>query len=166
MIHKFRTEWQFWLRIVERVGHQNQYKIMDIAKFASAENFARYYHLLPKPGEFKVVNNKRTSLAVFRGDIHPAWEDPENAKGGYHSYEITDASQVNDVWRKLLLVLLSEELSTDCNGVTCGIKQTGTLWVSEVWMKTKGDQVAKARIDDLLKDIVGVVYKNFTPINR
>jgi translation initiation factor 4E len=134
MIHKFRNEWQFWLVLVESVRANRQYKIHEIAKFGSAENFAKYYHMLPRPDEFKIVDNKRTSLAVFRDEIKPAWEDEANKTGGHFTFEMNNPEIVKEAWKMLLLLLLSGDLSDDCNGIVCGIKKD-TQWIAEVWMR-------------------------------
>jgi hypothetical protein len=140
-IHRFKVDWQFWLITVE----SRQYKILDVAKFQCAENFAKYYYLLGNPSEFKYVSGRRVSLAVFRGDIRPAWEAAENANGGHWSYEIRDSGLVAQMWTELLLMLLGGELGTDCTGVVCGIKQVDQ-WVVEVWLGTETgkNQVSEA----------------------
>jgi hypothetical protein len=156
MIHAFRHEWQFWLVLVE-FGSSRQYKIHEIAKFRSAENFAKYYHTLPSPAEFKVIDRKQTSLAVFRGDIRPAWEDPHNKDGGHHVYEVASGADVTEIWKTLLVMLLSAELTDLCNGIVCGIKRTGAT-VIEIWMASWTDPRPPAAISEAFGP--KVVFKN------
>jgi hypothetical protein len=147
MAHKFTVEWQFWLITVE----SRQYKILDIAKFVSAENFAKYYYVLGNPSEFKFVNGRRVSLAVFREDVRPAWEAPENANGGHFSYDIRDPALVGKMWEEILLMLLAGELGSECNGIVCGIKEGGQ-WMFEIWMKSDAE---KHKVSDAIAAVVG-----------
>lgn len=87
--YEFPDIWKFWLILVSSQQSSRQYQIEEIFSFRISDYFFHYYHALPKLSELKNVNNKNISLALFKDQIKPAWEDPKNQGGGYYSFTIS-----------------------------------------------------------------------------
>lgn len=119
------VNWTLWETFQSKNSADYKANIQKIYQVGSLEEFAKLWNNIPynKPGQFfyqqdggagsggvikKIkVNNEIKSLeavSFFKNDIEPAWEDPENKKGG--EFRITldnlEASKVNEVWESLV----------------------------------------------------------------
>lgn len=67
--------------------------LKSLGKFATVQDFWRYWNLLTKvdpfPGSYSnssllklIPFEEGTNLRLFKGGIKPMWEDPSNEKGG------------------------------------------------------------------------------------
>jgi hypothetical protein len=103
-------EWRFWLVIVRALsGSPPQYSVEEVISVSTVEAFWEYYQALPGIHEIKNVNRKRFSIALFRGQVKPAWEDTENANGGGYSFQVP-SDVVDGVWEDLLLSAIGQTL--------------------------------------------------------
>jgi translation initiation factor 4E len=75
--------------------------IEEIVTVSTLDNFFQFYQTLPHPDELRNLRQKRPSLALFREDIKPAWEDHRNAQGGAFSFRLPTA-EINRFWEALL----------------------------------------------------------------
>lgn len=120
-------KWQFWVISYECI--ENHYEIEPIISTKTVESFCRYFWILPKPSEIR-KGRMRVSLALFRNDIKPAWEDPRNKDGACY------------------YIMVNKGKSLDTNKERKG---TPEYEVDEIWLELLF-QIIGGTIDDILKD--------------
>jgi hypothetical protein len=118
------VNWTLWETFQSKNSADYKANIQKIYQVGSLEEFAKLWNNIPynKPGQFfyqqdagssggvmkKInVNNEIKSLeavSFFKNDIAPAWEDPENKKGGEFriTFDNLEASKVNEIWEGLV----------------------------------------------------------------
>ncbi|OHT07094.1 translation initiation factor 4E [Tritrichomonas foetus] len=70
-VHQLPNSWAFWV-----IQTKYEYEIDPVISFSTIEDFWKYYLQIPP-----IQQLKKGGLALFKEDIKPAWEDPNN-KGG------------------------------------------------------------------------------------
>lgn len=157
VVHPLECKWS-WYAHMDGGGAYGS-SVARLGSFDSVNDFWRYHHHVPAPGT--VFCGERalqlpqmfgrgcvaSGFAVFREGVYPAWEDPRNAKGcdlcarGSHTPD-----GLNEMWRDLLLALISEQLGSNVVGVRLAHKRdrrTSVVWHKfEVWC----DDLATAQV--------------------
>jgi translation initiation factor 4E len=141
MQNLLETEWQFWLVLfMPGAGGKHQYQIEEIIRVSTVQNFWQYYTALPAISELRQVNHKHVSIALFRGQIKPAWEDENNAHGGTFFFMVP-RDVVDELWKDLLLSAIGGTLHDHLtagnliNGLVVSPKQEGFYGI-EIWTNT------------------------------
>jgi len=129
--------WRFWLVLVTRSGGGRQYVIEEIVTVQTLENFVQFYASIPLPSRLKNTSQQRPSIALFRQDIKPAWEDPRNEHGGAFSFMVRNG--IDEVWEELVFYLIGGDFDkkvgpgNKCHGiVVCPSKSEYRV---ELWME-------------------------------
>lgn len=95
------SKWQFWVICFNHgKGIPTSYEIEPIISTGSVHSFCRYFWNIPKPSELRVMERKRVSLAFFRDNIKPAWEDENNKLGASFYFLVKKGERLDDVPRK------------------------------------------------------------------
>jgi hypothetical protein len=158
-----KSDWQFYL-IVVTGGPRRSYQVEQLVKVGRVDTFLRnvvHFEQEAPLSQFKLVNNKRPSFALFRDPISPAWEDEHNKDGGGFNFEIPQNEEsrpfVDETWRNLQFSAVSsngldslpaleprpgddrtDARSTDpvVNGVIVTLKsdKSNTKFFFEVWV--------------------------------
>jgi hypothetical protein len=159
-----KSEWQFYLIIVTG-GPRRSYQIEELVKVGRVDTFIRnvvHFEQEAPVSQFKLVNQKRPSFALFRDGIKPAWEDPKNKDGGTFSFDIPQTDEnhpyIDETWRNIQLSAVAsnglDSLPSPedppeplVNGVIVTLKpdKSATKFFFEVW-------VAKFPIEGPRKD--------------
>jgi hypothetical protein len=154
-----KGSWQFYLIVVTR-SPRPAYQVEELVKVERVDTFIRnivHFEKEAPLSQFKLVNDKRPSLALFRDTIKPAWEDSHNKDGGSFGFAIPQNEEtlqaVNDTWRNLQLSAVAtdglEDEGTEriVNGVIVTLKsdKSNTRFFFEVW-------VAKHQMDQQRKE--------------
>ena len=133
--------WKFWVILNANVGGKKIYQIEEIFAFNTVESFWSYAAAIPKVSEFRNVNGKRVSLAIFRDEIKPAWEDPENEKGATYSISVPLQS-IDDFWETIMLYLIGGQMKKELfknENELCGLFvkcAQNSNFVVEIWTKS------------------------------
>ena len=136
--------WKFWVILNGYQNNKKIYQIEEIFAFNTVESFWSYNAAIPKISEFKNVNGKKVSLALFRGDIKPAWEDPENENGASYNINVPQQS-IDEFWETLMLYVIGGQLQKEIfNGKPelCGLfvrAGIGGNFNVEIWTKSNTD---------------------------
>lgn len=137
--------WQYWVVLNAMVNGKRIYQIEKVFAFNTVENFWSYQEALPKISEFRNVNNKRVSLALFRGEIQPAWEDPENENGATFSFAVP-TELIDEFWETLVLYFIGGQMQKELfegEQEICGAfvkNNTASEFFVELWTKSDIDR--------------------------
>ncbi|EAY08375.1 hypothetical protein TVAG_269010 [Trichomonas vaginalis G3] len=151
--------WQFWVVLNAVASGQKIYQIEKIFAFNTVENFWSYQEALPKVSDFKNVNNKKVSLALFRGEIQPAWEDPANAKGATYVLTVPNTA-IDEFWETLILFMIGGQMQRDLfdgEPEVCGLFVRNIVsaeFAVEIWTRSDIDR----RIE-----LLDYVHENICP---
>lgn len=142
----FKNIWKFWLVLVSSQQNSRQYQIEEIFTFKTLDYFFHYFQSLPKLSELRNVNNKNISLALFKEQIKPAWEDPENQDGGYFSFSVSIYEKrevIDDIWFNMLLKIIGNSLQAEfkdsvlINGIYMKLRPNNNSYDMQIWVKNK-----------------------------
>ena len=95
----YQGEWKFWLIQVIWEGKGNSYHLDPLISVGCIDNLHKYCNTMPEPSEIKLLPTKKVSIAFFRNNLKPAWEEEENK--GRVVYECS-ADLVNYAWQQLI----------------------------------------------------------------
>lgn len=142
----FTNIWKFWLVLVSSQQNSRQYQIEEIFTFKALDYFFHYFRALPKLSELRNVNNKNISLALFKDQIKPAWEDPRNQDGGYYSFTISllaNRAVIDDIWFHMLLRIIGNSLQEQykdkigINGIYMKLKPNSNAYDMQIWVSSE-----------------------------
>ena len=164
--HLLLDNWTFWLVIYNfSPNQQQQYQIEEIVTVNSVENFYSYYKEMPKISEIKCANYKKASIALFKNQIRPAWEDENNANGESICF-LLNSQNVDKIWFDLMLITVGGDLEDKvlkdklC-GIIVGPKKEDQYGV-EIWTKSlnenkdeiKNEIIAALNIESLSPKVI------------
>lgn len=142
----FTNIWKFWLVLVSSQQNSRQYQIEEIFTFKALDYFFHYFRALPKLSELRNVNNKNISLALFKDQIKPAWEDPRNQDGGYYSFTISllpNRTVIDEIWFHMLLRIIGNSLQEQfkdkigINGIYMKLKPNNNAFDMQIWVSSE-----------------------------
>lgn len=95
--------------------------LMKIATFKDKETFWNVYQHLKKPRECEAG----VEFELFKKDIRPVWEDPENIKGGKFSL-LLEKEDSALIWEEIILAFCGGIVPfyQDINGVCLSVRKT------------------------------------------
>ncbi|KAL7719529.1 Eukaryotic translation initiation factor 4E [Entamoeba marina] len=138
--HMLNTSWTFWYdkpSSGETTWGENTIKIYS---FDCVEDFWRLVNNLVSAVDLVQSSNYH----LFREEIEPKWEDPENAKGGrwihYHSRNEGKDEYINQKWINTMLACIGEDFpnSEEVKGCVFSSKKNQiriSLWVGDAESK-------------------------------
>lgn len=131
-------------------------KLVKVGEFRTIKQFWAFYQHLKLPSHLK----QGCDYMIFRSDIEPCWETPDNFSGGRWMLEVekTDRNQyLNNIWLETLIAIIGENLSDsrEINGVVMQSrrgKDRVSIWVRDA---TKMDVQKKLGLN--YKDTLGEI---------
>lgn len=73
--------------------------LKSIAEFETCEEFWELFLHLKLPTQLPL----RSKIFIFKGDIKPTWEHPDNFYGGRIFIDMPSNSEANMTWQNLIL---------------------------------------------------------------
>jgi len=125
----------------------------EVNTMETVEDFWSTINNIATPSELPLKAN----LHLFKTGIRPMWEDKENENGGKLAVDFPkNYSLLNDLWLKIMLFCIGEQLLEDSNvicGVVVQIKSRNDRIA--IWIKNT-DQTSvekiRSKLEELLKD--------------
>ena len=114
-----------------------------LGKVNSVEGFWSIYSHIQRPNNLE----NGTDYHLFRDDIQPIWEHPENRDGGKWIIRLKKGL-ASYYWEKLIVALISEQFPIDVNGAVVSIRYGEDL--ISLWNKTGK---SKSVIHEICRDI-------------
>ena len=164
--HPLQNTWVFWMQDLS--DDPNSWKVHEICEFSSVEEFWRMYSVFPKPSNLfydgyarkSLAGKEIESLAVFKKNIYPGWEDEINAKGSELVYRKVNLNiDLLDIyWECIVLSLIGESIDLD-EDIICGcrvvdkskIKSGTKIYKLDIWLSTgnqgKGEEYNKRLVE-------------------
>jgi len=167
------VSWTLWETFQSKQKEDYKSNISKIYKVGSVDEFARLWNNIPynKPGQFffnkesnsikKIrFNNDMKALeavSFFKDEIEPAWEDPENKKGGEFRITIDEmeTGQINQLWESLVLDAIGGSIPffDKINGIrvmdSSKVPSNSTRF--EIWMNFN-DPATREEVEKKLKE--------------
>ena len=119
--------------------------------FNTVEGFWNVYGYLIRPSD---KTHGTVDLHLFRSDIRPVWEDPNNKRGGKWVVKIRKGLGAR-YWEGTILALIGEhfaELSSEICGVVVSIRHGED--VLSLWTRNAADQDALSRVGEMWKKVL------------
>ncbi len=139
---KLHCPWVFWLDRWTVVDGENTHIITDLGEASTAREF---WSLLNHNPVDALAED--SSIHVFRKNVKPEWEDPQNANGGHFRFMNvkSDVRNESKIWDALLLHTLSEDfqLASSICGVGFSHKRQNRKVVS-LWLNTTDVSVIRS----------------------
>lgn len=156
--HPLQNQWQLWYW--RNTGGSWQDNLLKVAKFQTVEDFWALFHHIEVASNLQVGSDYN----LFKDEIEPMWEDPNNRKGGRWLFTLlkSQASKaahpklLDDLWLEVLLCLIGEsfgEYSKQVNGAVLNIR--AKMDKIAVWTTDCKDLVAVKAIGRILKERTG-----------
>lgn len=134
--HPLNSYWTIWYDCPQRKTTQQSWSlnIKKIASFNTIEDFWGTYNSIPPITKLAQASNYH----IFRNDIKPEWEDPQNAEGGRWVVTLgknpnPQSSKLEEIWLNILLACIGEsfEYPDQINGAVASYRTRGdrlALW--------------------------------------
>lgn len=138
----------FWFYKKE-VGVEDYDKnLRRIGDFHTAEEFWGYYCHLIRPDQMPVPSDYH----LFRHNIKPIWEDPENAQGG--KWMVRTKKQYSPrLWEDLVLAFVGDQFPDDVTGLVLSIREHDIL---SVWTKSTKDDRTRQSIRNVMRRVLNL----------
>ena len=181
----FPRQWTFYVIVISTSQEKRSYQVEELCSFQDSFSFFKYYRSFLPFSEWKVLPDKRISLALFADNIKPAWEDDKNKSGQVYTFNISFGDNekekfmkfkrcIDDVWETALFKLIGENIKLEnasesiANGITFALKtsqrpnqkgqyENWNLYELQVWFSSvsKDKDAIKTAIEN------EVIKKNF-----
>jgi len=135
---------------------QNYYdQMIKLGSFNTVENFWRYFNATEET--LRRLSPPKFNMRMFKVDIKPMWEDPNNRKGG--KWIITcplSMDGIMKIWKDVLLATITgfgsdTELADLCGCVLVGRRERMEV---QIWTKSKPKTEKIAETVDILKGTI------------
>ncbi|KUF67077.1 Methylglutaconyl-CoA hydratase [Phytophthora nicotianae] len=167
--HELNEPWAIWEQREQGKNMSYGDKLFKLCTFSTVEEFWGYWNNIPSPSQVlfdgftrkKFADRTVEGFAVFKEDIVPEWEDPENKNGGEWSIrKEVGAQELDEFWEKLVLGAIGELIDPG-NEVT-GVrvihknnkkdkKDSGNNYRYEIWLRglsrAKADEIRNRTMD-------------------
>ena len=134
-------------------GRTNLQNIQLLGRFASIQQFWRYYDRLTQPDNLR----SHSSLHIFKDGIKPVLQDPSNIDGGQWVVCI-DKRFLPLCWEPLLLAMLGEQFMVGDD--ICGVEVSTTTKSDKIfislWNRSSADTMVTTKIRDTLKKVLNL----------
>lgn len=146
--HPLQNTWTMWF---DPPQDKRDWKdlLQQINTFSTVEDYWRLMNNLAPPSRLQQGSNYH----LFKEGVRPAWEDPQNIKGGKWTIMV-DRKKTDPLWLYTLLSLIGEELDAEeeiCGAVISIRRGNDKL---SVWTKNVENQEAVLTIGKRLKQLL------------
>lgn len=125
--------------------------IKMVGKFASVEQFWRFYSYLVRPGDL----SGHSDIHLFKDGIKPMWEDEANKDGGKWIVRLRKGL-ASRCWENLILAMLGEQFMVGSEVCGAVISVRFQEDIISIWNRNAGDQATTTRIRDTLKRVLNL----------
>lgn len=150
-LYPLKRNWTWWYLNDERNKSWEE-RLKRVYTFNTVPEFWALYDAIRPPSGL----NPMCDYNVFRDEIQPMWEVPENANGGRWLIVIDRSKtpeMVDMIWLEILMALVGEQFGKDMEaicGLVCNVRGKGSK--ISVWTKDCNDDAANMRIGVVLKE--------------
>jgi hypothetical protein len=158
------TPWQLWF-FPSNGNWDSAYKdLRKIISIASVDDFwATFNYITTNEKEHKISSWGYWYL--FRENVPPIWESPENQEGGRFPFFNSDNNLLYELWLLLCMGAIGESLllATEDNDNINGVEISGNkgyvkLWMKKICEKLQFDPQYKSRLDHLKVDVKTLTF--------
>jgi len=153
MKHQLQNTWTLWYFKNDKTKkwEENQKKVTD---FSTVEDFWALYNHIEEASRLA----QGCDYSLFKGEIEPMWEDPENKEGGRWVINLDkkQREELSHFWQEIMFLLIGEafgENSQYVNGAVVNVRFKGDK--IGVWLGKCGRNVI-AEIGRLIKEKLGI----------
>ncbi|UMM25742.1 hypothetical protein L5515_005438 [Caenorhabditis briggsae] len=159
-LYPLKRHWTWWYLNDERTKSWED-RLKKVYTFSTVPEFWALYDAIRPPSGL----NPMCDYNVFRDDIQPMWEVPENANGGRWLIAVDKSKQdmVDAIWLEILMALVGEQFGKDMEsicGLVCNVRGKGSK--ISVWTKDCNDDDTNLRIGVVLKEKLMAASKDLT----
>ncbi|XP_027058838.1 eukaryotic translation initiation factor 4E type 2-like [Pocillopora damicornis] len=122
-----------------------------VGKFASVEQFWRFYSYLVRPGDL----SGHSDIHLFKDGIKPMWEDEANKYGGKWIVRLRKGL-ASRCWENLILAMLGEQFMVGSEVCGAVISVRFQEDIISIWNRNAADQATTTRIRDTLKRVLNL----------
>ncbi|KAL3990077.1 Eukaryotic translation initiation factor 4E-1 [Acanthocheilonema viteae] len=148
--HPLKYVWTYWYLNDQRDKSWEK-RLKVVSNFSTVEEFWALYVNIRPPSLLPTA----CDYSVFKKDIQPMWEVPENAKGGRWLITI-DKSRHHDlldvIWLEVLLAVIGQQFgkyTADICGVVVNIRNKGSK--ISIWTTDCNNDESNCKIGEILK---------------
>ncbi|CAB3402679.1 unnamed protein product [Caenorhabditis bovis] len=149
-LYPLKRAWWWWYLSDEKNMNWEE-RLKHVFTFKSVGEFWALYDAIKPPSGL----NTSCDYSVFRHNIQPMWEVPENQHGGRWLINIEKGrppEMIDQIWLEILMALIGEQFGDDMDsicGVVCNMRAKGSK--ISIWTKNANDDEANMRIGIVLK---------------
>lgn len=157
---KFNSEWNLWYH------HElNNWRIDGYRKIFHVKNIKDFWDLHNNIDCLGGITNQHFFL--MRDNVLPIWEDSANRNGGSWSIKLNDISNVYNIWLKIVMLMVGENLIKDEKlrssklvvGLSINLRNQNTC-IIKIWNRDSSQSSIKLLNDDIIKEFgYNIIYK-------
>jgi hypothetical protein len=157
---KFNSEWNLWYH------HElNNWRVDGYRKIFHIKNIKDFWDLHNNIDCLGGITNQQFFL--MRDNVLPIWEDSANRNGGSWSIKLNDISNVFNIWVKLAMLMVGENLIKDERntfnklvvGLSINLRNQNTC-IIKIWNRDASMNSIKLLNDDIIKEFgYNIIYK-------
>ena len=157
---KFNSDWNLWYH------HElNNWRIDGYRKIIHLKNIKDFWDLHNNIDCIGGITNQHFFL--MRDNVLPIWEDAANRNGGSWSIKLNDLSNVFNIWLKLAMLMIGENIVKDERhkvsklvvGLSLNLRNQNTC-IIKIWNRDATQNSIKLLHDDITKDFgYNIIYK-------
>ena len=159
--HPLQDSWTMWYDHQDKTAKASEWtaNLNKILTFDTVEEFWGMYNHIVRASEFADMSNYH----LFKSHIQPAWEDPENAKGGRWmiNYSSKRRQEIDAHWLYTMLACIgcAFDDETQISGCVVTNRSRGIYRIA-VWTKNAGEVAATRRIGYTLAKLLDIDKKD------
>ena len=157
---KFNSEWNLWYH------HElNNWRVDGYRKVFHVKNIKEFWDLHNNIDCLGGITNQH--FFFMRDNILPIWEDTANRNGGSWSIKLNDISNVFNVWLKIIMLMVGENIIKDEKlkqnklvvGLSINMRNQNTC-IIKIWNRDSNYNSIKLLNDDIIKEFgYNIIYK-------
>ncbi|CCH43451.1 Eukaryotic translation initiation factor 4E [Wickerhamomyces ciferrii] len=133
--HPLNSKWTLWYTKPANNPKESWSDLLKpVITFSSVEEFWGIFNSIPQAGELPL----KADYHLFRENIKPEWEDPENSKGGKWNFQFKNKDiNINELWLRTLLSVIGETIEDDDNEVNGAVLNVRKVAIRiSLWTKS------------------------------
>ena len=148
---KFNSEWNLWYH------HElNNWRVDGYRKVFHVKNIKEFWDLHNNIDCLGGITNQH--FFFMRDNILPIWEDTANRNGGSWSIKLNDISNVFNVWLKIIMLMVGENIIKDEKlkqnklvvGLSINMRNQNTC-IIKIWNRDSNYNSIKLLNDDIIR---------------
>ncbi|CAI4226755.1 unnamed protein product [Auanema sp. JU1783] len=149
-LHPLMRTWTYWYLNDDRSSDWED-RLKPVCTFKTVEEFWALYNNIRPPSGL----SSTCDYNVFKENIQPMWEVPQNQNGGRWLINIDKnrpAELMDLIWLEILIAMIGEQFGEDMEyicGLVCNVRSKGSK--ISVWTKDCNAEEVNMRIGQVLK---------------